>query len=643
MSGRAALACGVVMALAAAAGAEPLGHPHILWLVAEDCTTTFGCYGDKVARTPAIDGLAERGVVFDRCFTQPVCAPSRFALATGLHPASCGPAHHMRAQGKVPAGLKPFPQLLREAGYFTTNAAKTDYNAPLDVAAMWDASDPRAHYDQRPDATRPFFAVFNLGVTHESCLFPEAGPRLAFPPTDPAALPLPAYQPDAPAIRADRARHYDCIALLDRQVAEHLAALAEAGLDDDTIVFFFADNGGVTTRSKRFLEASGSRVPLVVYFPPKWRHLAPAAAGTRVTDPVSFVDFSATVLALAGLPRQAGVHARPFAGPTDMIERREFAVVSRDRMDERYDMSRAVIDRRWLYIRHFRPDLPYVQPLAYQFRARGYQAWADAARAGHMPPAAAACWGAKAPEELYDLVADPDNVVNLAADPAHRDTLERMRAALRRHAVEIVDNGFVPEGSALEGYDASRAPGGPPIERVYDLAVRAAAGDPAHGAALVAALEDGCEPVRWWAAQGCTVLARRGRLPESDRLAMRGPLERALTDAAGPVRVAAAEAVAVLGRPATALPVLDAALADTTRPWTALQALNVLDRMGAAARPALPALKRAAVSLAGAADPDAARVGRDNTVAGYRLRLLDHAIGVLDGSVSPLVYVVPAP
>jgi arylsulfatase A-like enzyme len=624
----------VGVAVAIAAAAETPARPNILWLVAEDCTTTFGCYGDEAARTPAIDALAAKGVVFDRCFTQPVCAPSRFALATGLHPAACGPAQHMRAQGRVPAGLKPFPQLLREAGYFTTNAAKTDYNAPLDVAAMWDVSDPKAHWRLRPDPARPFFAVFNFQVTHESGLFPEHGPALPFPATDPATLRLPAHQPDAPAIRADRARHYDCIALLDRQVAGHLAALEEAGRADDTIVFFFADNGGVTPRTKRFLEAGGSRVPLVVFFPARWRHLAPAAPGTRVADPVSFVDFSATVLALAGLPRPAVVHGRPFAGPKAVVERREFAFASRDRMDERYDMSRAALDRRWLYVRHFRPDLPFVQPLEYPFRARGYQAWARLAREGGLTPATTAFWGPKPAEELYDLDADPDNVVNRAADPAHRETLERMRAALREHAVEIVDNGFVPEGSALEGYDPARAPGGLPIERVYDLAVRVSDGRGEDREAFVAALGDPSEPIRWWGAQGLAVLARRGRLPESDRAAMLEPLGRGLADTSGPVRVAAAEAVAALGHPAAALPVLEAALADAASPWTALQAGNVLDRIGEAARPALPGLRRAAAAVANAPD---------NAGTGYQRRLLDHAIGVLDGTVLPLVYPVTAP
>jgi hypothetical protein len=313
-------------------------------------------------------------------------------------------------------------------------------------------------------------------------------------------------------------------------------------------------------------------------------------------------------------------------------------------MDACYDMSRAAMDRRWLYVRHFRPDLPFVQPLDYQFRARGYQAWAALARAGGLAPATAAFWGPKPPEELYDLDADPDTVVNIATDPAHHETLERMRAALRRHAVEIIDNGFVPEGSPLEGFAAARA--GLPIERVYDLAERVSDGRPEDREAFIASLGDPCEPIRWWAAQGCTVLARRGRLPESDRAALLGPLERALADASGPVRVAVAEAVAALGRPEAARPALEAALADAGQPWTALQAGNVLDRMGEAARPALPALRRAAAAVAGGVDLDAWRAGRNggaNTVAGYQLRLLDHAIGVLDGTISPLMYVVPAP
>ncbi|NBW85916.1 MAG: sulfatase [Planctomycetia bacterium] len=471
-----------------AAEPERAARPNILWLVAEDSTTSFGCYGDDLARTPAIDGLAARGVVFDRCFLQPVCAPSRFALVTGLFSAACGPAEHMRAQGRIPAGLVAFPHLLREAGYYTTNAAKTDYNAPLDVARMWHASGATAHYRDRPDPRQP----------------------------------------------------------TDAQIGRLLAALDEAGVADDTIVFFFADNGGVLPRSKRFLHASGTRVPLVVSFPDKWRHLAPAAPGDRHADPVCGVDFSSTVLALAGVPIPDHGHGRPFAGRQAVAppaaRPREYVFCSRDRMDARYDTSRSVIDRRWLYIRNFRPDIPYAVPLEYMFRARGWQSWARLAREGRLTAATARFWGPKPVEELYDLDADPHNVVNLAADPAHGRTLIRMREALKQQTLRIVDNGFLPEGSPLEGYEPSRRGGAYPLERVYDVAVLAATADRARLPELLAALDDPSEPVRWWAAQGCTVLGR-GDHADLPRGEIAAALARRCADPSGGVRVAVAEAL----------------------------------------------------------------------------------------------------
>ena len=107
--------------------AVPVDRPNILWLVSEDNGPYLGCYGDNVARTPTLDRLARGGVLYERCFTQPVCAPARFTLISGIQAVSAGPAQHMRAQGRIPAWLQGFPALLRAAGYYTTNSAKTDY------------------------------------------------------------------------------------------------------------------------------------------------------------------------------------------------------------------------------------------------------------------------------------------------------------------------------------------------------------------------------------------------------------------------------------------------------------------------------------------------------------------------------------
>ncbi len=605
----------------ALAGAEA-ARPNILWLVSEDNDTFLGCYGDARARTPTLDKLAREGVLYERCFAEPVCAPSRFTLITGMYAVGHGPAHHMRAQGKILAWLKGFPALLRAAGYFTSNNAKTDYNSPIRIAEAWNECGRSGHWRNRPNPQTPFFSVFNHEVTHESCLFPARELRLDFTPTDPAGLHLPPYQPDTPELRADWARYYNHMTVLDEQIAAKLKALADDGLTENTIVFYYSDNGGVLPRSKRFLEESGTHVPLIVYYPPKWRHLAPASPGSRIKEPVSFVDFAPTVLSLAGVKIPDYMQGHAFAGPAKAAPN-EFVFVTRDRMDERYDMMRMVTDGHWLYIRNYRPDLPYVQPLEYMFRARGYQSWARMAREGKLTPATAQFWGEKPAEELYDMPADPDSVKNLAGDSAYRATLERMRAALRRRVLEVKDNGFLPEGSALEGYEASHRSAAYPMERVFDTANLASDRDPNNLPALIASLEDASEPVRWWAAQGCTILGRQAAPAEA-------ALRKRLEDPSGAVQVAAAEALARLGQPAVALPVLERWLQSTDSPWFGLQAANVLDRLGEAARPALTVMRerhRQVENAEGASDPRQ-----------YQRRILEHSIAVLEGRTEALIY-----
>jgi len=597
-------------------------RPNILWLVSEDNDTLLGCYGDPLARTPTLDKLARAGVLYERCFAQPVCAPSRFTLITGMYAVGHGPAQHMRAQGKIPSWLKGFPALLRAAGYYTSNNAKTDYNSPISVTEAWDESSRNAHWRKRPDPAPPFFSVFNHEVTHESCLFPTQDRPLTFTPTDPAKVRLPPYQPDTPEMRADWARYYDCLTLMDGQIAAKLKDLADAGLAENTIVFYYSDNGGVLPRSKRFLQESGTHVPLIVYFPPKWRHLAPAPPGSRLQEPVSFVDFAPTVLSLAGVKIPAYMQGRAFLGPAKAAPNK-FVFLTRDRMDERYDMMRSVATGRWLYIHNYRPDLAYVQPLDYMFQARGYQSWARMAREGKLTTATAQFWGEKPTEELYDMLADPDSVKNLAGNAAHRATLERMRAALRQRVLEVKDNGFLPEGSALEGYDASHQPGAYPVEKVFILANLASERSPVNLPKLIEALADPCEPIRWWAAQGCTMLREKAASAER-------ALRQRLDDPSGAVQVAAAEALARLGKTDTALPVLERWLKNADSPWSGLQAANVLDRLGERARPALPVMRATFQRVAD-------ETGATNPLQ-YQQRILERILAVLDGQTPALIY-----
>lgn len=597
-------------------------RPNILWLVSEDNTTLLGCYGDPLARTPTLDKLAREGVLYEHCYAQPVCAPSRFTIITGTYAASYAPAQHMRAEQKVPSHVIAFPSLLKQAGYFTSNHSKTDYNAPFEMTQIWDELGDKATSFKSCVAKQPFFRIFNSFTTHESSLFAVKGKFLNFAPTDAASVRVPSYQPDTPEIRADWARYYDQIALLDQEISVKLKELEQAGLADDTIIFYFSDNGGVLPRSKRFLQASGTRVPLLVYFPPKWRHLAPAAPGSRIKEPVSLLDLAPTVLSLAGLKIPAQMEGHAFAGPD--VQKNEFVFCTRDRMDERYDMSRSVMDSRWLYIHNYRPDLPYVPQLSYMFQARGYQSWARLAQEGKLTQATAQFWGEKPTEELYNMEADPDNVKNLAVDPKQQKTMERMRAALKAHTLKIVDNGFLPEGSKLEGYEASRKAGAYPLEKVFAVANQASERNPKNLPKLISALGDSSEPVRWWAAQGCTILGQKAKPAQKALLAC-------LKDDSGAVQIAAAEALVQLGETDVALPILEQWIGQTDNPAFNLQAGNVLARMGELARPAL-------VAMESARNATSKLKGIPSTGENYPNMILSQAIETLAGRSVSLVY-----
>jgi hypothetical protein len=243
---------------------------------------------------------------------------------------------------------------------------------------------------------------------------------------------------------------------------------------------------------------------------------------------------------------------------------------------------------------------------------------------GKLTPATAQYWGEKPAEELYDMDADPDNVKNLAAEAAQRPTLERMRAALQRHTLEINDNGFLPEGSALEGHDESRRPGVYPLERVFALANLASERDPKNLRQLMAGLDDTSEPIRWWAAQGCAML--RGQAGPAE-----AALRRRLGDPSAGVQIAVAEALARLGHTDAALAVLEHWLAaDIDSPFS-LQAANVLGRLGEAARPALPVMKQVL---------DMPRAKEDNAGQGrpYPHRALRRIVAELEGRTPRLVY-----
>lgn len=447
---RVALAAILPVLTAAAPAADrprpPAARPNILCITCEDISPRLASYGDPTARTPFLDTLARDGVRFARMFSvSGVCAPSRAALITGMYPTAIG-ADNMRTSGPgvggiepyeavPPPAVRPFTEYLRAAGYYTTNNAKTDYQFQPPLTA-WDELGPKAHWRNRP-AGAPFFAVFNLEVTHESRVWTRAGEPQT---VDPARVPLPPYYPDTPVVRRDVARVYSNIEVMDAQAAELAAEVERAGLADLTIVVFFSDNGGPLPRGKRELLDSGLHVPFLIRFPGR------AHAGTVVEDLVSFVDVPATLLSLAGVPVPAHMQGRPFWGAQKARSPRELVFAARDRMDEMTDAVRAVRDGRHAYVRNYRPDLPWYQDLAYRRQMPLMQELLRLRGESRLDPVQALWFRETKPaEELYDTLADPHEVSDLAARAEYRPQLERLRAALDGWIHETGDRPGRPE------------------------------------------------------------------------------------------------------------------------------------------------------------------------------------------------------
>lgn len=568
-------------------------RPNILWITCEDLSPVLGCYGDSYARTPNLDRLAAEGVRYTRAYaTASVCAPARSCLITGVHPTALG-TMHLRGIMPLARQMNCFTAYMRRAGYYCSNNVKQDYNfvAPPDA---WDESSAKAHWKNRKPG-QPFFSVFNLMHTHQGQIrysreeFEKVSAALKPEERrDPALAPLPPYYPDTPLVRLNIAELYTQVMLMDRRAGEILDELRKDGLAQNTIVFFFSDHGTGLPRHKRWLHESGTRVPLIIRFPERYRHLAPAAAGGTVDRLVCFEDFPPTVLRLAGVEPPGYMTGSAFLSPRAGAPR-EYVFATRDRVDENLLLSRSVRDRRYRYIRNYLPHRPRMEHSTYsevghvrrelrrlhaEGKLKGHEAWLMAPQ---TPP-----------EELYDVEADPHELNNLAASPAHRQTLERLRKELRQWILRTRDTAFLPEDEMVR----RSAPGNPydmprekfPVERILNAADLVGRGA-SHLAELRRLLGDADPAVRYWAAVGLTALGAQAKaaLPE---------LRKAVQDPAPSVRIASAEALAQNGGEAEALKALGEALQNRDS-RVALQAAIVLWYLGPKAATAREAMRKA--------------------------------------------------
>lgn len=469
----------VTCGLDAAARTKPPGRrPNILWITMEDtCPQFLGCYGNSAARTPNMDRVAAQGVRFTRAFaTAPVCAPSRCSIITGCLPEVLGTGA-MRSFYPIPDFIKGFPYYLRQAGYFTSNNMKTDYNIADEsrfIREAWnecygqggwgtsygsnsDTFDENSReagwWHRRPD--QPFFSVFNLFNSHQSRTetLPEAWythnvlHKLPEPERiSPDAITVPPFYRDSPEMRKYLCRVYNSLRLTDWEFGKILDRLEQDALKDDTIIFCFADHGEGIPRAKMSAMPTGFQVPFFIYFPPKYQHLSPWPIG-RATDELvsSSEDAAPSVLSLAGVKIPDYMSGRPLLGSQRRAPR-SYVWGGRNRIDESPDVSRTVTDGKFFYVRAFMPQLPMVKYDKYQEVADIMRTIRADYSAGRLNDLQASLVQPRQPlEYLFDLTDDPWQIHNLAGDPQHAARLATLRNVLQGHLRDIRDILFMPE------------------------------------------------------------------------------------------------------------------------------------------------------------------------------------------------------
>lgn len=427
--------------------------PNFVWIMSEDNSSHFLKLFDPTgAPTPNIEALAEQGLVYEHAFSNAaVCSVARTTLITSCYAPRIGTFHHRRSfMVPMPEGVKMFPAYLREAGYYTTNNSKEDYNAKKSDD-VWDDSSRKASWKNRQEG-QPFFHVQTFTTTHESSLhFPAKDVHDKPTKTDPETVFVPPHHPKTETFKYTYARYHDRIQDVDQQIGQLVDQLKQEGLLETTFIFYFGDHGGVLPRGKGYAYETGLHVPLVIRVPEKFRDHLPEKVGSRIQSFVSFIDFGPTVLNLAGAKIPDGIDGHAFLalGDTQLMESDESFGYA-DRFDEKYDMVRTLRKGKYRYVRNLQPFNFDGLMNNYRYKMAAYREWRELYDAGKLNEVQAQFFEARPAEMLFDVEADPYETKNLADDPAHAKALAGLRARLNSILTGMPDLGFYPESYLAE-------------------------------------------------------------------------------------------------------------------------------------------------------------------------------------------------
>jgi arylsulfatase A-like enzyme len=468
-------------------------RPNIVWIIPDDMSANFSCYGETAIETPNVDKLAADGVKFTNAYvTAPVCSTCRSAFITGMYQTSIGAHHHRSGRGELkiqlPDGIKMIPKLFQEAGYHTSitgwplngKLGKTDYNFKWDQS-VYDGND----WSKRKKG-QPFFAQIQTqggklrGKDAAGWEKVSSAAEKRFGSRTPnIAVKLPPYYPNHPDIVRDWAAYLDSVRMTDAMVGDVLARLEAEGVRENTLVLFMTDHGISHGRGKQFMYDEGLHVPLVIAGPG-------VKAGAVRDDVVEHIDIAALSLAAAGIRIPKYMQARDILAAD--YSPREAVFSARDRCDETVDHMRSVRTEDFKYIRNFLPNRPYLQPCAYKDAKAILIALRESHQAGTLNATQQLLFREVRPkEELFDVKSDPYEINNLADDPAFASKLKELRGRLDTWMEETNDKGRVAESEEM--YDSDMA--------VYLNSLKRRS-TPAH----LKIIEDNIALMRKWAAEG---------------------------------------------------------------------------------------------------------------------------------------------
>lgn len=504
-------------------------RPNIVWFLAEDLSSQYlALFNDgKGAVTPNLERLSRGGLIYTNAYSNaPVSSAARTTLITGCYaPRFAGSLHRKLQEMLMPEDLRMFPTYLRQSGYYTCNASKTDYNVVFDQGAWDQKKGDLESWRNRPDKNQPFFYQRNNTVSHESCLhFGAKALEDKKTKNDPKNVYIHPSLPDTELMRYTYATFYDRIQEADNELGRLVEMLREDGVLDNTFIFFFGDNGGSLPGTKGYTGDIGIHVPLVVYVPEKWREKIEHPVGTRQDGLVSFMDFAPTTLNLAGIEIPRQMDGIPFLGK-NAVKGQEHVFGYGDRFDELYAFNRVIRKGKYRYARNYQPYHTRSLYAFYRYKQLAFQEWKRLYQEGKLNAEQSSFFKPFGAEELYDLEKDPMELRNLAVEPAFRKLVEELRGELNSYLVEKADLGFFPETIILEeAMDNPNAYGNRNRKRIgtfREIAdLQMTSFDDAEKR-LKQALESDDVVERWW---GLTTCAAFGKEAESLRKIVRKSL-----------------------------------------------------------------------------------------------------------------------